>query len=272
MPSDSTKTTHADTQGSSAPATSRSRRSPIYVGPGAGGRPPAQPRKFRGLRLLPIMRGLQLAAALFAGVVGSGCRTSTAAQPLAPEMAGSEPEAQMEFWHALPQRRVASNDEAFHALLLFIDGADPARDYDARVAAMRERKMLPPAFNGTAGQAVKRGTLAVALARALEVKGGLTMRLFGPTPRYAVRELQYVGLFPQSSPQQTFSGPELLGIIARAEDLQRSFNEDALADAGTSADPTQPPRGPADGRAAEGGADAGRDVPAGAETGTDQAP
>jgi hypothetical protein len=221
---------------------------------------------------LPIMRGLQLAGALFVGIVSSGCRTSTAARPLAPEMAGSEPEAQMEFWHALPERRVASNDEAFHALLLFIDGADPAGDYDARVRAMRDRKMLPAAFDGTSAEAVKRGTLAVALARALEVKGGLSMRLFGPSPRYAVRELQYVGLFPQSSPQQTFSGPELLGIIARAEDYQRMYNEDALAEGAPTGNPTQPPRGPADGRVPQQESGAAVEVPVGAETGADQAP
>ena len=152
----------------------------------------------------------------------------------------------MEFWHALPDRRVASNDEAFHALLLFIDGADPAADYAGRVAAMTDRKMLSPAFTGTAEGAVQRGTLAVALAQALQIKGGLSMRLFGPSPRYALRELQYVGLFPQSSPQQTFSGQELLGIIARAEDYQRQNNENALAaGAATHADATNPPRGPA---------------------------
>ena len=80
------------------------------------------------------------------------------------------------------------------------------------------------------------------------------MRLFGPSPRYAVRELQYMNLFPQSSPQQTFSGQELLGIIGRAEDYQRSFNENALADAsagGKRDGNVAPPRGPADGQQAE---------------------
>ena len=81
--------------------------------------------------------------------------------------------------------------------------------------------MLPGGFDGAADAPVRRGTLAVALARALGVGGGLTMRLFGPQPRYAVRELQYAGVYPPSSPQQTFSGAEFLGIIGRAEDYQR---------------------------------------------------
>jgi hypothetical protein len=146
---------------------------------------------------------------------------------------------------------VASNDEAFHALLLFLDGSDPAADYEGRVQALKDRRMVPVDFNGAQAAAVKRGTVAVAIARALEIKGGLSMRLFGPTPRYAVRELQYMNLFPQSSPQQTFSGQELLGIIGRAEDYQRMFNEDALAAGAMSpAEATAPPRGPARGDAA----------------------
>ena len=181
-------------------------------------------------------------------LLGTGCASSPSiAEPLTAQLAAGTPDAQMEFWHTLPQRRIASNDEALHALLLFVDGADPAPDYASRVRTMKDRRMLPPDFNGAEAAAVKRGTVAVAIARALEIKGGLSMRLFGPTPRYAVRELQYLNLFPQSSPQQTFSGQELLGIIGRAEDYQRMFNEDALADAAAAEGPAQPPRGPARG-------------------------
>jgi hypothetical protein len=160
---------------------------------------------------------------------GSGCQTSHVAQPLTAELAANDPDAQMAFWHALPERKAVSNDEAFHAVLLFADGDDPSADYDARVKRLKDRKMLPDAFDEPAGNAARRGTVAVALARALSIDGGLTMHLFGPSGRYATRELQYMGLFPPSSPQQTFSGAEFLGIIGRAEDYQRGQIDDALA-------------------------------------------
>ena len=159
---------------------------------------------------------------------GAGCH-ATRAQPLAPELAGSDEDAQLEFWHALPERKAVSNDEAFHALLLFVDGKDDSADYDGRVSAMKERRMLPAGFREGAGEAARRGTVARALSRALGVEGGLTMRVFGPTSRYATRELQYAGVFPPSSPQQTFSGAEFLGIMGRAEDYQRVQTDDAFA-------------------------------------------
>jgi hypothetical protein len=127
----------------------------------------------------------------------------------------------MEFWHSLAAQPLTSNDEAFHGLLLYLDGQDPAADYAARLQAMKDRGLLDRGFDQPAGQAVQRGTLATALVRALKIKGGVFQRLTNDHPRYAVRELMFLDLYPPSSPQQTFSGTEYLGIIGRIEDYQR---------------------------------------------------
>ncbi len=161
-----------------------------------------------------------------------GCSTGhVSSPPLTVDYGGSDPDTQMEFWHRLPDRSVASNDEAFHALLLFTSPAneDPAKDYAARVAALRARKMLPEGFDSPADGPVRRGTLAVALCRLLGLRGGLMMHLAGPTPRYATRELQARGIYPPSSPNQTFSGAELVGIIGRIEDQQRGNSAEVPA-------------------------------------------
>jgi hypothetical protein len=59
------------------------------------------------------------------------------------------------------------------------------------------------------------------------------LSVLGPTPRYATRELQYIGVYPPSSPEQVFSGTELVGIMGRVEDYQRGnvdFSASALPD------------------------------------------
>jgi len=53
------------------------------------------------------------------------------------------------------------------------------------------------------------------------------MHIFGPIPRYAVRELVYAGIFPPSSPQQTFSGAEFVGVIGKLDDYQQPVVADA---------------------------------------------
>ena len=150
-----------------------------------------------------------------------GCHSAKVAQPLTDTLGGNDPDAQMEFWHTLANRPLTSNDEAFHGLLLYLDNQDPATDYDGRLKALKDRGLLDKGFDQPAGQAVQRGTLAQALVRALKIKGGLFQRLTHDNPRYAVRELMYLDLYPASSPQQTFSGTEFLGIIGRIEDYQR---------------------------------------------------
>ena len=133
----------------------------------------------------------------------------------------SKPDAsELEFWHTLETRRLTTNDDAFHGVLLYIDGDDPTTSYEARVGVLKQRGMLPTDFHGGEDEAIDRGTLAVALVKTLDLKGGLTMHLFGASPRYALRELCYRRIYPESGEQQLFSGAEFLGIMGRVEDYK----------------------------------------------------
>jgi hypothetical protein len=174
----------------------------------------------------------------------AGCQTARVKQPLTHELGGNDPNEQLEFWNRLAQQTVTSNDDAFHGLLLYLDGDDPADDYAGRVQALKSRKMLPAGFDQQPEQAIERGTLAVALLKALDIKGGLMLRVLGPTPRYAVRELVFMELYPPSSPRQTFSGAEFLGIIGKIEDYQRGQEASARGrrrDEGTTVAPEPRP-------------------------------
>jgi hypothetical protein len=163
-------------------------------------------------------------------MLAMGCHTAKVANPLTDKLAGNEPEAQIEFWHTLAERPLTSNDEAFHGILLYADGEDPAKDYPDRVQILKSRKMLPTSFHAQADQAVLRGDLAVAICHVLQHKGGVMMRATGQrVPRYAVRELQFIDVYPPSSVQQTFSGAEFIGIIGRIEDYQRGNSADVPA-------------------------------------------
>ena len=168
-----------------------------------------------------------LRASLLVFAFLTGCQTAHVERPLTGDLGSNDPDTQLEFWHRLADEPVTSNDDAFHGLLMFLDGDDPAQNYAGRVSALRRRGMLPGGFNQPANQAVERGTLAVAIVKALKIDGGVMLRLFGPTPRYAVRELVFMDLYPPSSPNQTFSGAEFLGIMGKIEDHQRAERADA---------------------------------------------
>ena len=159
--------------------------------------------------------------------VCAGCQTAHVNSSLAAKFSGNDPDAQLNFWHELANRHLTSNDEAFHGLLLFADGRDDANTYDKRVATLKSRGLLAASFSEPANNAIRRGDLAVAIVNLLGIKGGWVMHVFGPTPRYAVRELVYAGIFPPSSPQQTFSGAEFVGVIGKLDDYQQPVAADA---------------------------------------------
>jgi len=173
---------------------------------------------------LPARNAQLVLGLLLIGALGitSGCGTpARVAEPLAQTLAGDAPERQSEFWYQLARSPSVSNDDAFHALLLYFDGGDPAPDYAGRVALLRERRMLPDGFDRPGEEVVERGTIATAIARAAQITGGVTMQLIGVTPRYADRALQSRGLLTSGSPNQTVTGGQFVAILGRLEDYQR---------------------------------------------------
>lgn len=153
-------------------------------------------------------------------IVMIGCRTAAVSDSVLPRLAANDADAQLDFWHALATKPLVSNDEAFHGLLLYLDGKDRATTYEQRVAALKSRKLLPATFQQPGDRALTRGTLAVPLAKVLNFRGGLTMRLAGASPRYATRELEYRGVYPRSSENQIFTGGEFVGVIGKVQDVR----------------------------------------------------
>jgi len=155
-------------------------------------------------------------------LLAAGCQSARVTKPAIAEFGGSDPDAQIDFWHALASRSLTSNDDAMHAMLLYLDDKDDCATYADRVAELKKRRLLHAGFDSPADEAVRRGTVAVMFANALHLRGGWAMHIFGSTPRYALRELQYLAIFPYSSPQQTFSGTEFVGVIGALEDYQNA--------------------------------------------------
>lgn len=174
-------------------------------------------------------------------IILGGCSTARVTTPVTTAHGAATPEAQMDFWHALAEAPVTSNDDAFHGLLLSIDGASPD-NYAARVEALKAKGLLPADYSAPADQAVTRGVLARAVTKHLKIRGGVMNTLTGSnTQRYTTRELVAEGILPPSSQNQTFSGAEFVGFLGAVEDYARG-GPDAVA--GSLAGPTPPAEEP----------------------------
>jgi hypothetical protein len=154
-------------------------------------------------------------------VLLTGCQAARVTQPpLTRQYGGSDDDAKFGFWNGIADRPLISNDEAFHGLLLYKYDRDPEISYAQRVSLMKGNHYLPADFNAPADEATNRAILAYAITQMFGIKGGLMMHLLGTTPRYALLELQDMGMFPASSENQTFSGLEYVGIISKIQDYE----------------------------------------------------
>lgn len=126
--------------------------------------------------------------------------------------------AELDFWHKLPGRSAVTNDEGLHGVVLMAEGEDATGSYEARVAHLKEKGWIPKNFDEPPEMAMQRGVLAMALAHALDIDGGIMFSLTNKHPRYATRELVYIGLMGHGTEQQVISGIDYVGVMSKAQD------------------------------------------------------
>lgn len=174
--------------------------------------------------ILPVTLGLAMPLV----VGGAGCADAPRRSPTASASLATAPTTQRSarsqdtaFWYDLARRGAVTNAQATTALLSHFD--DPAADaeYGARVARLKEMGYWPEGFRGAPEANVNRGDVAVAICRALRIRGGLTAAVVGLTPRYATRALIFEGIYPDSTPNQAFTGAEFVGILGAMDDRTR---------------------------------------------------
>lgn len=127
---------------------------------------------------------------------------------------------ELEFLAQLDRATVVTNDDALHGLFLFQRGEDPFETYEERAEEARRLGWIPlrgefPPPNESATV----GMVSVALSRITGVRGGLTMRVLGPTPRAATREMIFLGVIPDRTENQALTGPEFVEFLGRADRL-----------------------------------------------------
>lgn len=112
-----------------------------------------------------------------------------------------------------------TNNDALHAFFLLQDGEDPHADYAARRREAQRRGWMRHDASELPNAAAKVGWMATAGCVVMQVKGGLSMAVLGPTPRYATRELVYMEVLPLRTENQILSGGEFVDYINRLERL-----------------------------------------------------
>ncbi|MSR28835.1 MAG: hypothetical protein EXS03_04565 [Phycisphaerales bacterium] len=127
------------------------------------------------------------------------------------------PHEELEFFESLESKSVVSNDDALHALFLITDVEDHWGSYGARVTEAKRRDWLPRDFDEPANESAQVGWVARIACMAAGVRGGFTMMILGPVPRYAVRELANAQILVGKRENQGLTGSEFVDFLTRLD-------------------------------------------------------
>jgi hypothetical protein len=114
------------------------------------------------------------------------------------------------------ERDRATYGDACRAVLSLLKDEHTDADFAVISGDLAGRGIVSSDWNLQETSLLTKGTLAYMLCQALEIKGGLTMRLFGSSRRYALRECQHKGLIVAGVMDEYVTGRELLDVLTNA--------------------------------------------------------
>jgi len=145
---------------------------------------------------------------------------SAAAPPVPAAPAPPAASSDARFFGELAYKDVATAADTARALVILVSaGKETGTDFEAAKAYLATRGVRAGGWleKASADTPTDKGHLASLICRALGIKGGLWMRLFGPLPRLALRECAYLELMAMGADYRHVTGGELAGVIARAD-------------------------------------------------------
>jgi hypothetical protein len=121
----------------------------------------------------------------------------------------------------------ATYGDACRALLSLIKDEHTDADFGSVSGDLSGRGVVSADWNLQEPSLLTKGTLAYMVCQSLGIKGGLTIRVFGMSRRYALRECQHLGLINGGTMDEYVSGRELIDVITNAAVYKDQGNADS---------------------------------------------
>ena len=136
-------------------------------------------------------------------------------------------EKRTDFVRRLYEKDRAGFGDACRLFVSLVKDQPADGDFEALRKEAVERGLIDPAWEMTETGPVDKGTVAYLVVKALGIKGGLTMSIFGASRRYAFRECVHLKLIAGGTPGEHMTGRELLDVLSAAESWKQAGSLDA---------------------------------------------
>ena len=126
-------------------------------------------------------------------------------------------ESEDSYFQDLLSRKITYNKDACKAIVILLGVKETYADLDSQKAFLEESKIIPIKGREFDLEApLYKGVAARMFCCALGIKGGLWLRFFGMSERYALRELVYEGIMFGGSADEIVNGQELVLMLTKA--------------------------------------------------------
>ncbi|MCK5504751.1 MAG: hypothetical protein KAJ10_06290 [Thermodesulfovibrionia bacterium] len=125
------------------------------------------------------------------------------------------------YFAELMTRKISYRYDASKIFVLLMGVENQYIDMDSQIIFLKEKNFLPKKFEAdfSPREPLRKGLFAYMLYKALDVKGGITLSLFGVSERYALKELVYQGILASGNENDILTGEELVSTTMRAAEF-----------------------------------------------------
>jgi len=112
---------------------------------------------------------------------------------------------------------VVSENDAMRGVLMLLEGQDGEENFSDRVKSLQRRGIAPTSWDFLAARPITKGRLAYMVYNACKLSGGVTVKVFGPSQWYCLRELQNRRFMTNGAVYAPVRGMEFVAVINRAD-------------------------------------------------------
>jgi len=121
----------------------------------------------------------------------------------------------------LMEKKQATVGDLLDTLLIYKGISPGSMTYEEKAEKLRQMGIIPARTAIDPKNHLHKGFAALLYYRAINVKGGLWLRLSGTGSRNCLRELVFQNIMPDSSEWDMMTGPELMALMGKAKAYEK---------------------------------------------------
>jgi hypothetical protein len=135
---------------------------------------------------------------------------------------------QNSYFEELMTKEVAVLSDVYKTLTILMGAGDQFSDLDSQYDFLVKNGIVSEVIGTKANydEPLRKGATAYMFTKAIDIKGGIILRAFGTTQRYAFKELVYREIMFPGNVHDVMTGQELILTVTRAADHMANKQKD----------------------------------------------